>query len=74
MIQVTRLNGEQFFVNSDMVEFIESTPDTVITLTSGRRVVVRETPEQLLERTVVFRREIHTKLPELLMDEGEDKQ
>ena len=74
MIQVTRLNGEIFFVNSDMIEFIESTPDTVIALTSGRRVVVQEAPEQLLERTVIFRRKIYTKLPELLMDEGEENE
>lgn len=74
MIDVTRLNGEEFIVNCEMIESIAATPDTVILLTSGRTVVVQETPEQLLERTVKYRRKIFTELPETRLISGEDEQ
>ena len=59
MIRVTRLNHVPIVVNSDLIEHIEETPDTVLTLTTGQIVRVRETADQVVERVVEFRRRIH---------------
>ena len=48
MITVTRMNGEAFVLNALMVELVEATPDTVITLLSGKKFVVRETAAALV--------------------------
>jgi flagellar protein FlbD len=58
MIRLTRLNGGPLVLNSDLIEHIEVTPDTVITLTTGQIIRVRETAEEVIERIVEFRREI----------------
>ena len=56
MILVTRLNGvEQFFVNEDKIEFIEETPDTVISLESGKKIVVMESAADVIRRIIEFR-------------------
>lgn len=57
MIQVTRLNQQQLVLNSDLIEHIESTPDTVITLTTGTKFMVRESAEEIIRRVAEFRRE-----------------
>jgi flagellar protein FlbD len=50
MIKVTRINKtEQFYVNENMIEFMEQTPDTVIALETGKRIVVDETPEKIID-------------------------
>ena len=58
MVQLTRLNNQTFMVNSDLIKFVERSPDTVITLVTGEKIVVRDTVEQVLERVVEFRRSI----------------
>ena len=58
MIKLTRLNQEPFVLNSDLIEYVEMTPDTVITLTNGQKLVVRESAEDLIARVVAFRRAI----------------
>jgi flagellar protein FlbD len=58
MIPLTRLNRTPLFVNVDLIQHIEATPDTVITLTSGNNFMVRETPEQIIDRIVQYRRRI----------------
>lgn len=58
MIRLTRLNHAPLVLNSDLIEHIDVTPDTVITLTTGQILRVRETAEQVIQRIVVFRREI----------------
>lgn len=55
MIQVHRLRGEPLFVNADLVEAIETTPDTVITLLDGRRLVVADSAEDVVEAIRAFR-------------------
>jgi flagellar protein FlbD len=51
MVLVTRINKvEQFYVNEDMIEFIEETPDTVISINTGKKVVVMETAETVISR------------------------
>ncbi len=56
MIYVTRLKGTEFAINSDLIEIMEETPDTVITLTGGNKYVVSESIEVLIERIAEFRR------------------
>lgn len=58
MIWLTRLNRVPLVLNSDMIEHIEATPDTVITLTNGQIWRVRESAEEVIDRIVAFRRRI----------------
>jgi flagellar protein FlbD len=60
MILLTRLNNRPLVVNSDMIKFIENTPDTVITLVTGEKIVVLETVAEVLEAIVNFRRQVVT--------------
>lgn len=55
MIQTTRLNDSTMIINSDLIEVIEATPDTVITLIDGTRFVVREPPEEIVRRIQRYR-------------------
>ena len=58
MIQVTRYGGEEvsFYVNADLILFIESSPETVLTLSDGKKLRVRESVEEVLKRIVDFKR------------------
>jgi flagellar protein FlbD len=56
MIQATRLNGAEFWVNQDHIQFLEKTPETVLTLSDGKKLTVKETPEQVIGRILEFRR------------------
>ncbi len=58
MIALTRLDGTEFIMNSDLIETIEATPDTVITFAHDKKVLVREKPQQIVERIVEYRRMI----------------
>jgi flagellar protein FlbD len=58
MIQLTRLNNHPLMVNSDLIKFVEESPDTVLSLVTGEKIVVLETPAQLIEKIVEFRRRI----------------
>lgn len=58
MIRLTRLNGHPLALNSDLIKFVEQAPDTVITLVSGEKIVVRESAEEILQRVVQFRRAV----------------
>ncbi|MGI6225609.1 MAG: flagellar FlbD family protein [Peptococcales bacterium] len=59
MIMVTRFQGKEFYINSDLIECMEDNPDTVITLTTGKKFVVMEKPGEIIERIKEFRREIN---------------
>ncbi len=54
MIKLTRLDGEAFILNADLIRYVESRPDTFITLTTGERVVVGESMDDVVERTVRY--------------------
>ena len=62
MIKVTRLNGSQIYLNADMICFVEPTPDTVISLATGEKVVVKESPEQIVEAVVAYQRRVRAPL------------
>jgi flagellar protein FlbD len=59
VIQLTRLNGQPIMVNSDLIESVETTPDTVITLVSGNKLIVRDTMQTVQDRIVEFKRKIY---------------
>ena len=59
MIHVTRINQQPFVLNSDLIEHIEATPDTVITMTNGQKLVVADSAEAVVAKIVAFRRSIH---------------
>jgi len=58
MIRLTRLNRAPMVLNSDLIEHIDVTPDTVITLTTGQILRVRESAEEVIRRIIDFRRQI----------------
>ncbi len=58
MIYVTRLNHTSVVLNCDLIEYVETTPDTVISLTTGQKLMVRETAEEIIARVVHYRRSI----------------
>ncbi|MCA9106206.1 MAG: flagellar FlbD family protein [Planctomycetales bacterium] len=59
MIKLTRLNGEPFILNADLIRYIERLPDTYITLVSGDRLVVRESMDDVLDRAVAYQQQKH---------------
>ncbi|TFG83978.1 MAG: flagellar protein FlbD [Spirochaetales bacterium] len=58
MIELTKLNGDTFWLNPHQIEYIERTPDTTIIMLSGKRIVVKESLAVLRQRIVDYRREI----------------
>ena len=58
MIKLTRLNRSPLVLNSDLIEHMEVTPDTVITLTTGQKLMVLESAEEVVARVIEFRRSI----------------
>lgn len=59
MIEITRLNGVRFSINCDLIETVEETPDTVITLTNGKKFVVSENMEQIKNLIIDFKKQIY---------------
>ena len=66
MIPLTRLNGHPFVVNPDLLERAEATPDTVVTLVDGTRMVVLEPVEEIVERVVAFRASVAARAHQLV--------
>jgi flagellar protein FlbD len=60
MIRVTRLDGSSMVVNDDQIAWIDTHPDTVISMMNGDKLLVRETPDELVERARQFRRGLAT--------------
>ena len=63
MIQLTRLNKHPLIVNSDLIKFVERSADTIITLVTGEKIVVGESPEEICQRILEFRRSLLQGLP-----------
>ena len=59
MVRVTRLNGAEIVVNAGVIEALEATPDTVVRLVNGRRLAVRETVDEVIEKVIAYQREVH---------------
>ena len=65
MIEVTRLKGAKIIINAELIETVEETPDTVITLTSGKKFIVSETSREITDLVINYKRKIHTPLERL---------
>ena len=65
MILVHRLRGEPMFINEDLIESIEATPDTVLTLVDGRKIVVADPPQMIVDRARVYRASVLAATDEL---------
>ena len=59
MIKLTRLNEKVFVLNDDLIEVIDETPDTIIKLTNGHKIVVKETVDEVIEKIIKYKRKIH---------------
>lgn len=62
MIELTKLNDRKIMINSDLIESVEETPDTVITLVGGKKLIVKENRQQIRNLVILFRREINEKV------------
>ena len=60
MIRVSRLNGKEFVVNAELIQFVEETPDTVITLLNHEKIVVREKADDVVRRVIEYQKSIRS--------------
>lgn len=58
MIEVTRMNGTTITLNAELIEVVEETPDTVITLTSGKKILVKESRQEIKNLVILYKKEI----------------
>ena len=68
MIELTRLNGTCFDINPDLIEIVDSTPDTVITLTTGRKLIVKESRQEVKNLVLSYRRAVYAELLNLKLE------
>ena len=59
MIRLSRMNKSEFLLNIDLIEIIEETPDTIITLTNGHKMVVIESVDEIIEKIIEYKRKIY---------------
>jgi len=71
MITLTRLSGTEFVLNSDLIERVESTPDTIITLVDGTKYVVAEPPSEIVRAIRTYRAEIVACATSMFPEPGE---
>ena len=57
MIEVTRLQNQKIVVNADLIEFVEETPDTMISTTTGKKMLVKESVAEVIKKVVEYRRQ-----------------
>ena len=69
MIKITRLNDSILVINADMIQFLEATPDTIITLTDGRKVVAKEPVEEIIEKVIEYKHRFLVSGPQVLTRE-----
>lgn len=63
MIKVTRLNGKEFVVNADLIQYVEEMPDTILTLLNHEKVVVKERADEIVRRVIEYSRSVRMGLP-----------
>lgn len=61
MIRLTRLNGHVFVLNAELIQEIDANPDTVLTLSNGQRIMVREPVEEIRQAVIAYKHEIFRK-------------
>ncbi len=63
MIRVSRLDGTELVINAELIELVETTPDTVLSLTDGKKFIVREPLEEVVERVIAYRQRAYLAMP-----------
>jgi flagellar protein FlbD len=58
MIRITKLDDREMIVNADLIKYVERTPDTIVTLTTGDKIIVRESPEEVVGRVIEYERKL----------------
>lgn len=58
MVEVTRFNKEKIIINAELIEMIEAAPDTVITMTTGKKFVVSETKEEMVDKIILYKQRV----------------
>ena len=61
MIEVTKMNGQKLLINPDLMEMVEETPDTVVTFTTGRKIIIKESRQDLKNLVKSYRKDIFAK-------------
>lgn len=60
MIELTKFNEMKFTVNAEIIEFVEETPDTVISLTTGKKILVKESRQEVVDKVIEYKRLIYS--------------
>jgi flagellar protein FlbD len=58
MIELHRLQNQKIIVNADLIEFLESTPDTIISTTTGKKIIVKESVDEVIQKIIAYKREV----------------
>ena len=58
MIEVTKINGPKVLINPDLIELVEETPDTIIAFTTGRKIIVKESRQEVKNLVILYRKDI----------------
>jgi flagellar protein FlbD len=58
LIRVTRFNGTKIYINAELIQTVEGTPDTVITLTTNVKIIVKESPEEIVKFVIQYQQEV----------------
>ena len=58
MVELTRFNDTRFLINTELIEMVEETPDTVVTLTTGKKLIVKESKEDIKNKVIAYKKEI----------------
>lgn len=58
MIACKKINGQNIYINAELIEFIESTPDTIITTTTGKKIIVLDTVDEVIQRIIDYKKKI----------------
>jgi flagellar protein FlbD len=58
MITVTRINDKEITLNADLIEYAESTPDTIVTLSTGKKYIIKESIQEVIDKVLEYRRQI----------------
>lgn len=62
MVKLRRINGAEVTVNAELIETIEATPDTIVSLTTGKKLMVVESVDQVIDKVMAYRRSLSTSL------------
>ena len=62
MVELTRFNDTRFLINTELIEMVEETPDTVVTLTTGKKLIVQESKEDIKKKVIAYKKEIFSNL------------